>query len=691
MKNIDVLFELGVEELPASAVKNFPAQLEQLLEIALSQKGLPYNTIRVFSTPRRLAILIDQLLAQQADKTVEKQGPQEKAAFDAKGEVTQAGLGFARSCNIEPSQLKNYLHNGRLVYTFMQKGLTAKTLLPEILQSVLTNLQAGRTMRWENETVNFVRPVRWAMLWMDNEPIPMEILGVKTDSYTYGHHFMVPQKIQLKQPKDYLQQLETEGKVLVDQKHRKEKILQEISTIAKKYKGHALIDDNLLDEVNGLVEWPIALAGKFSSDFLQVPADALISSMKTHQKCFPLLDEKQHLLPYFITISNIESKKPENVIHGNERVINARLSDAAFFFNKDKEQPLSQRLESLKHVTYQDKLGSLYDKTERVVKISELLAEAMQLNIKETSRAAWLSLCDLTTAMVQEFPELQGIMGSHYAKHDGESSAICTALAEQYLPRFSGDVLPNSVSGCALAIAQRLDTLVGQFAVGNKPTGDKDPFALRRQAQGLMRILVEKEIDLDVPAWISQSLSLMPFAVNDPDTLTQEIMNFCLERLRALYQERGGSADIFLAVAALNPVSPYDLMVRLSALEKFCTLPAAAALIAAHKRVKNILTKTPLQTEPVIDKALLQESAEQELATLLNEKMPVFAKLSQQRDYVALLTQLAELRPTIDRFFDHVMVMAEDLNLRNNRLALLTQLRQYLECVADISLLASKV
>ena len=688
MSTINVLFELGTEELPAHAVKNFPQQLQQLLSTALDNQSLTYKNIHIYITPRRIAVFINSLLAQQPDRSVEKQGPQEKAAFNDKGEPTQAGLGFARSCNIDAAELKNYIENGRLLYRFTQKGTSAQQLLPEIFTTSINNLQSGRTMRWGSNTHAFVRPVHWVVLLANDKVLEAELFGFKTQNYTYGHRFLAPGKITIKHADHYIKQLEDEGKVLVDQQARREKIITQLQKLPKQYQGQAVIDENLLDEVNGLIEWPVALIGKFSADFLQVPAEALISSMKMHQKSFPIVNDKQELMPYFITISNIESKNPQQVIHGNERVMHARLSDAAFFFNTDKQQALAQRLPALSSIMFQEKLGSLYDKTQRVVTLNERIAEALQLDMHDCVRAAWLSLCDLTTSMVQEFPELQGIMGSHYATHDGEPNAVSVALAEQYLPRFSGDTLPDSIIGCALAIAQRLDTLTGQFAAGNKPTGDKDPFALRRQAQGLMRILVEKQIDLDLPAWIELTLSLMPVKPANPKEIAGDLWKFCLERLRAWYQERGGNTDIFNAAAALNPTSPYDFSLRVQALEKFRHLPAAAALIAAHKRVKNILTKAENVEGLTVDKNLLKEQAELQLAEVLNNQTALFQRLTQQRDYGTLLTTLAELRPHIDLFFDKVMVMVDDSALRENRLALLAQLRQYLECVADISELA---
>lgn len=689
MSTVNVLFELGTEELPASCVARFPEQLQTSLSAALETNALTYAHIKVYATPRRLAVHIRDLLAQQPDQTLEKQGPQEKAAFNEKGEPTPAGLGFARACNIDASQLRNYCENGRLIYRFNKPGIAVQQLLPELLTATINNLPTGKTMRWGSGKQTFVRALRWALLMIDDQAQKGEIFDLPLQSFTYGHRFLAPEAITITHANNYLEQLQSEGKVLVDQTQRREKIVQQLQTLPKTVNGTALIDDDLVTEVVGLVEWPVALMGSFSPEFLNVPAEALISSMKHHQKSFPIVDANQQLLPHFIFISNLASKNPEQVIHGNQRVMHARLSDAAFFFTTDKQQPLAQRLSNLSSMVYQEQLGSLYDKTQRVVTLCEQLGETLQLDIHDCVRAAWLSLCDLTTTMVQEFPELQGIMGNHYANYDNEPVNVCSALAEQYLPRFAADQLPDSLMGCMLSIAHRLDTLTGQFACGNKPTGDKDPFALRRTALGLLRILVEKQIDLDLRQWIINALQLIPAKVENINDLADEIWTFCVERLRSWYIERGGQVNSFIAVAALNPKNPYDFFLRLQALEQFRNLSAANALIAAHKRVKNILTRAELVTGLSLQQNLLQEPAEQKLAAILNQQSAIFHKLSEQRDYVALLSELAALRSYIDNFFDHVMVMVEEPALRENRLVLLTQLRHYMESVAEIGELIS--
>lgn len=684
IKKVNVLFELGTEELPATAVQRFPEQLEQLLTTALNDQQLSYKTLHIYITPRRIAISIHNLLAKQPDSIVEKQGPQEKVAFNDKDEATPAALGFARSNNIDASDLKKYIEKGRLVYRFNKPGIMAEELLPTMLTDAINKLQSGRTMQWGSGTQKFVRPIRWVMLLVDDKKVKDEIFGLPIQDFTYGHRFLSPEKIKIKNADSYVKQLKTEGKVMVDPAERKKYILDQLHALPKKHHATALIDEALVDEVAGLVEWPTALMASFRDDFLHVPAEALISSMKQHQKCFPLLSESQELLPYFIFISNLESKNPKQVIQGNERVMHARLSDAAFFFIKDKQEPLAERLMKLSSIVYQEKLGSLYDKTQRLVSLCEQLGDTFQLDQHDAVRAAWLSLCDLSTAMVQEFPELQGIMGYHYANHDGEPATVCTALAEQYLPRFSGDQLPETLMGCVLAIAQRLDTLVGQFSIGNKPTGDKDPFALRRVALGLLRILIEKNLDIDLKAWFTFTIGLLPVKVKDADELSNDIWKFCLDRLKAFYTERGFNVSDFNAVAKLNISNPYDFNLRLLALQEFHQLPAATALIAAHKRVKNILAKTD-NTDLQVKAQLLAEPAEIKLANAINDKLPLFQQLSQQRDYVALLNELASLRPFIDGFFDHVMVMVDDMAVRENRLALLSQLCALMESVAEIS------
>jgi glycyl-tRNA synthetase beta chain len=689
MSTMNVLFELGTEELPASCVDRFPAQLELLLSTAFASQALTYAELKVYTTPRRIVIYLQNLLAQQADQILEKQGPHEKAAFNDQKEPTPAGLGFARSCNIDAAKLSDYCENGRLVYRFTKPGTPSAQLLPELFTAAINSLQAGKTMRWGSGKQSFVRAMRWALLMIDDQAQNGEIFDLPLQNFTYGHRFLAPEAITITHANSYLEQLMNQGKVIVDQTLRREKIIEQLHTLPKKVNGTALIDENLVTEVMGIVEWPVALIGSFSAEFLNVPAEALISSMKHHQKSFPLVDANQKLLPYFIFISNLASKNPEQVIHGNERVMHARLSDAAFFFNVDKQHALAQRLPALSSIVYQEQLGSLYDKTQRVVTLCEQLGEVLQLDSHDSVRVAWLSLCDLTTTMVQEFPELQGIMGNHYANFDGEPASVCTALAEQYLPRFAADQLPDSLMGSMLAIAHRLDTLTGQFAIGNKPTGDKDPFALRRAGLGLLRILIEKQIDLDLKKWINKALQLFSVKIENINNLSDEIWSFCVERLRSWYLERGGQVNSFIAVAALNPSNPYDFYLRLQALEQFRHLSAANALIAAHKRVKNILERAEIVEGLSIQDHLLQEPAEQKLAAVLNQQVPIFQKLVEQRDYVALLTQLADLRPYIDNFFDHVMVMVEDPALRENRLILLTQLRRCLESVAEIGELIS--
>lgn len=684
MSTVDVLFELGTEELPATAITRFPPQLTQQLIQLFAQKFLTHEEIKIYITPRRIAVYIPQLLAQQPDLHLEKQGPQQQVAFTTNGEPSPAGLGFARACNIDPKQLSQYLDNGRLLYRYQQPGKNVAELLPEILTLAFNSLQLGKTMRWGSGKQTFVRPMRWAMLWLNDRALEGEILGLPLQNFTYGHRFLAPEAIVITHANHYQAELMQQGKVMACQQQRKQTILEQLAELPKQYNAQAIIDESLVDEVVGLVEWPVALVGSFAADFLQVPAEALISAMQQHQKSFPLVTATQELLPYFIFISNLLSKDPAQVIQGNERVMHARLSDAAFFFNTDKQQPLAQRLTALSTIVYQEQLGSLYDKTQRVVSLSELLADALQLDHHDMVRAAWLSLCDLTTTMVQEFPELQGIMGNHYANFDSEPAAVCHALSEQYLPRFATDALPNTLIGSALAIAQRLDTLTGQFAIGNKPSGDKDPFALRRTGLALLRILIEKEIDLDLQAWLQKAIQLLPVKVADPQQLAHEIWSFCTERLRFWYLERGGNVNSFIAVAKLNPTNPYNFYLRLQAIEKFRQLPAANALIAAHKRVKNILTRAENVAGLSLQTSLLSEPAEIKLADILTEQAGIFHQLAQQRDYVALLSELATLRPYIDSFFDHVMVMVEDPVVRENRLALLTQLCSYMESVASI-------
>lgn len=681
----DLLVEIHTEELPPKALRRLAESLLQEVQARLEKLELSYASAQFFATPRRLAVLVKQLVAQQAELTVERKGPALTAAYDQNGQPTPACVGFARSCGMAPEQL-TVLKTPQGEWVVAQQttaGQSIYTLLPALIQQALAALPIPKRMRWGNHTVEFVRPVHSVILLYGTQVIDAEILGCRTGRVTRGHRFHSQGWIEITKPEHYAQILMQE-KVMADFAERR----AYIATAARKQVTHCVkIDEDLLDEVTGLVEWPVAICGKFDETFLTVPQEALISAMQDHQRYFPVTNESGTLLPFFITISNIESRDPQRVIAGNERVLRARLADAAFFFTTDQKQKLSERVEGLKNIIFQTKLGTLYDKTQRIAKLAAHIATLLHHSPDQAHRAGLLAKADLTTAMVGEFPELQGLMGYYYAQHDQEDLEIAQALHEQYLPRFSGDQLPQTLTGCALALADRLDTLVGIFGIQQAPTGDKDPFGLRRAALGVLRIIIEKQLNLDLR-------ELLNFAAQQyrekmiPATVVTEVLTFIFERLKPWYQDQGISVDVFAAVMALNISRPYDIHRRIHAVQTFKSLPEAQSLSIANKRVSNILAKSTVDDlSHTIDEQLFEHHAEQVLVTSLREKGNAVKISSEHGDYAAVLTQLADLREPVDEFFAHVMVMAEDKLRRENRLLMLKQLRELFLNVADIALL----
>ena len=684
MKTNNLLIEIGTEELPAKALPKIINAFKAEMIKELDNANLAYKDIEHFATPRRLALRVLELAERQPDSQQERKGPAIKAAFDDNGEPTKACLGFARSVNADAKDLRE--KDGYLYFTLDCPGKTVSELLPDILNLVINRLPVPKRMRWGDYDVEFSRPVHWAILLYGAEVIPATILSLKTSNKTYGHRFHHPAAIQLQHADDYEQALH-QAKVIAGFEKRRETIHQQIIQIAKQANGIAIVDPDLLDEVTGLVEWPHAIKADFSPRFLDVPAESLISAMEQHQKSFALLDDKQSLLPAFITISNIESKKPENVKQGNEKVMHARLSDAEFFYQNDLKKPLTQNTNNLKTVIFQKELGSLFDKTTRIKTLMQQLTKSLDVDASLAERAALLSKADLLSDMVGEFPELQGTMGYYYAKHAGEPLDVATALKEQYLPRFANDNLPKTTLGSLLAIADRIDTIVGIFGINRAPTGEKDPFGLRRAALGILRIIIDNQLDIDLAELIDLSIDTYQEKITNPKTKIQ-VLDFILERLRRFFGEQNISADIFNAVFARKPTSPLDFANRVKAIQAFKTLDDADALAAANKRVSRILQKEEIsnQQQPV-NPALLKEQAEIQLSHLLQEKQAVVAPLFMAHDYQKALTELAELRPAIDLFFDQVLVMDKDNDIKNNRLNLLYQLRQLFLEVADISLL----
>lgn len=684
----DLLIEIGTEELPPKALRRMRDALRTSLDTLLDENRLAHGSSHAYATPRRLALLIRDVPVAQPDREVTKRGPALKAAFDADGNPTKPAEGFARSCGVTVSELEELQTDkgSWLVYHSTESGQASSEVLPGLVEKALKTLPMPKRMRWGNSEIEFVRPLHWIVLLFGNEAISANVLGIDSGRYSRGHRFHRNEAIAIATADAYVQTLQQDGMVEVDMERRRDSIRTQVMEAGAALGGQALIDAALLDEVTALVEWPVAISGSYDPHFLEVPAEALISSMQDHQKYFPVVDEHGKLLPHFITVANIASKDPQQIKAGNERVIRARLEDAVFFWNQDRKQTLHSRAVQLDDMTFQKRLGSLGDKQTRIAAIATALAGQLGFNVEQVQRAASLCKCDLVTSMVFEFPDLQGIMGRYYALHDGEDEAVARALDEQYQPRFAGDTLPASDTGQLLAIAERLDTLVGIFAIGQTPTGDKDPFGLRRSALGLLRILIEKQLDLDLRAFIDTAASNFPAAL-DAASIGDPLFNFMMDRLRAWYLDAGYDVHVFEAVLARQPRRPLDFDQRMRAVRAFRALPEADSLAAANKRIRNILRKSDTAIPASYDATLLQEPAEKALAVALQDLDRQTRPLFEQRDYTNALCQLAALQAPVDTFFDDVMVMADDVALRDNRLALLQSLSELFLQVADISLL----
>ena len=682
----DLLIEIGSEELPPKALQQLSQSFVAGIRDGLQHAELAFAAIEGFATPRRLAVLVQQLETAQADREQLRRGPALAAAFDDEGCATRAAEGFARSCGVSVEQLEKIESEkgAWLGYRVRETGHPTTTLVPEIVRNALDRLPIPKRMRWGDGDTEFVRPVHWVVLLFGDEVIEAEILGLSAGRETRGHRFLHPAPIYLAQPDAYAPVLETEGHVLVDIPARRAAIRGQVIEIARAGGGEALINEALLDEVTALVEWPVAMPGSFEQAFLEIPQEALISSMQDHQKYFPVVDKQGRLLPQFVTVANIESRDAAQVRAGNERVIRPRLADAAFFWEQDRKRRLETRADQLRNMIFQKRLGTLFDKQQRVAQLAARLAAALGSDPMLADRAAALAKCDLVTSMVYEFPELQGIMGRYYALHDGEPEEVAMALAEQYRPHFAGDELPATRTGQALAIADRLDTLVGIFAIGQAPTGDRDPFALRRAALGVLRILIEGQLDLNLMLFLKQAATHFSPEIK-ADHAVDAVFEFMMDRLRAYYTDRDVPVNIFEAVRARQPVRPLDFDRRIRAVNEFQRLPEAQALAAANKRIGNILRKTEDRLPATFDAARLVEPAEQQLAARLAELTPRVSALFDESEYTAALRELATLREPVDGFFDAVMVMADDLDLRRNRLALLQHLHTLFLRAADLS------
>ena len=682
-----VLFELGCEELPPKSLKTLRDALLNEVTTRLASAGLPYAKINAYAAPRRLAILIEDIAGHQPDRVEERRGPAVAGAFKPDGTPTPAAMGFAKGAGVEVADLIRIPTDKGdwLVHRKTVTGQSMDELLPNLLQESLNALPIAKRMRSAASRTEFVRPVQWVVLMKDAQIIPATIQDFVSGNLTYGHRFHAPAAIELKSANDYLAALRA-AYVVADFDERQQLIDGQVKKLATEVNAIALVPADLRDEVTGLVEWPVALRATFESRFLHVPQEALISTMQDNQKYFCLVDANDKLQPYFITVSNIESKDPTQIILGNEKVVRPRLTDAEFFFKQDQKQPLASRQEKLENRVFQAQLGTLWDKTERIAALASYIATQIGANVEHTAQAAKLSKCDLASEMVGEFPELQGIAGSYYAALEGAPSDVSEAIREQYLPKFAGDVLPQTLTGVSIALADRLDTLAGIFGINQPPTGNKDPFGLRRVAIGILRILIEKRLTLSLIDLVEHAVTNYGARIENPAKTLTDANNFLQSRYRSMYEDQGMQVDVILAVQALNPVSPLDFDQRIRAVQHFRALPEATALAAANKRVANILAKETVSVGGV-DAALLVEPAEKALYETLETLEPQVHPLLAKSDYTPALSQLAALRAPIDAFFESVMVNADDAALRLNRLRLLTRLRALFLSVADVSLL----
>ncbi|WP_020393598.1 glycine--tRNA ligase subunit beta [Thiolinea disciformis] len=684
---MDFLVEIGTEELPPKALKKLSDAFTEGLVSGLHEAGLKASEVVPYAAPRRLAVWLKNVPIQQPDQHIEKRGPALQAAYDKDGNPSKAAQGFAASCGVAFSALEKLETDKAawLVFRQTQAGQRTADLLPSIVDRSLANLPIPKRMRWGSGTAEFVRPVHWLVMLAGNTVINAELLGIKTGRETRGHRFHAPDAISINSPCSYAEQLKA-AYVLADFSARREKIREGVNSLSAQLGGKAIMPEALLDEVTALVEWPVPVAGHFEEKFLSVPQEALIHTMQGDQKYFGLTDANGKLMPRFITISNIESRDPRKVVEGNERVIRPRFSDAAFFWEQDKKQTLASRRDKLASVVFQQKLGSLLDKSYRVALLSGYIAEQLGAPKHLAIRAAELGKCDLVTHMVFEFTDLQGTMGRYYAEHDQEPAEVAQALEEQYLPRQAGDALPKTQVGQILALAERLDTLAGIFAIGQKPSGTKDPFGLRRAAVGVLRLLIELKLPLDLADLLDNAANHLRAQLGEKPDM-QEALDYILERLRAYYQDQGIDGQLVEAVAALRPTQPLDFDKRVKAVTAFRQWPEAESLAAANKRSSNILKKFEGSLPAVVNPSLLQESAEQALAEAIQVQQAKVEPLFAAGSYEQALASLAELRVPVDTFFDQVMVMTDDPALKQNRLALLNNLRSLFLRVADLSVL----
>lgn len=689
MKTETLLIELGTEELPPTALQSLSQAFSDSILAGLAEQRLGHGSWHSFATPRRLALLIEDVALKAEDEQVAVFGPPADKAKADDGSWSPAAVGFARKQGVNPEQLtiEDTDKGPRLCFRSTAAGASTTDALPDILATTVRSLPVPKRMRWGASRSEFVRPVHWLIVMLGEDVVDCEVLEQHAGRETRGHRFHAPEPITLEHAANYEASLEA-AHVIADSTRRRDMIMGQVTAQADALGARASIDDDLLREVTALVEWPVALTGSFEERFLAVPQEALVSSMQEHQKYFPVVDDDGKLLPNFIFVSNIESRDPAQVIDGNERVIRPRLADADFFYRSDRQQSLESRVDRLKSIVFQQKLGTLHDKASRLESLARALAGPVGADADAAARAARLSKTDLLTLLVGEFSDLQGIAGRYYALHDGEPTDVADAMQQQYWPAYAGDRLPEAPIATCLALADRLDTLIGIFGIGQPPTGSKDPFALRRAALGVLRILVEKELPLDLRDALGWALDNYPANTLDADCVGA-VTRYMLERLRAWYEDADIPVEVFKAVNARGVTTPLDFDRRVKAVHAFSTLPEAAALASANKRVSNILSKEGKDgASSEVRKDLLTEKAEKQLALAIAESRPAFEASMAEGHYTEALGALAGLQAPVDRFFDDVMVMADDDSVRNNRLALLSSLRELFLQMADISQLA---
>jgi glycyl-tRNA synthetase beta chain len=690
-KAADFLVEIGTEELPPKALKGLMTAFTQNVVEALERERLAHTGIAGYASPRRLAVLVRELATGQTGRERELRGPPVSVAFDADGAATPAARAFADKCGVTVDALgRTKTSKGEWVTArTVESGQNALKLLPGIVRTALDKLPAPRRMRWADVEYEFVRPVHWVLMLHGKRVVEGVVVGIKAGRVTRGHRFLAPGEIAIDEPADYLRILENKGFVLADYEKRRQRIVDGVGKAAADAGGVAVGDDALYDEVTALTEWPVPMTGRFDPAFLALPREVIVATLTSHQRYFPIEDKSGKLMARFVTVANLASKDPDKVRDGNERVVRPRLADAAFFWEQDRKIPLEARRSALADIVYQQGLGSIGDKSQRVARLAVAMAREVGVDATVVQRAAALAKCDLLTGMVAEFPELQGVMGRYYARESGEPDAVANAIAEQYLPRFAGDALPATPAGGILAVADKLDTLAGIFALGFKPSGNRDPFGLRRAALGVVRIVVEKELDLDLGNLLLSACANQPVRPAGEAGLADEIYDFILERMRAYcVEQRGLAPEVFEAVRARRPASLADFSARVTAVAAFLELDAARGLAAANKRIANILRQAGTEDNGPVDSGMLQDDAEKNLYIAVRAAKKSVGPLLAKRAYEAALTALADLREPVDTFFEQVLVMTDDEARKQNRLALLAELQALFLGIADISRLS---